>query len=188
MGKYFAVSAVAVCVLVLLAYQNCAKQVSFSYKNKRGVSGSAELLGKGLMVVLNEPPVAEYLTDGQTVRFSGDDRFFTAKTIGEGIEFLYYRSNTDFWTLRFSPPPANVMAAAANFAADSAGGADRGQIVISNQGRTCEAVSGQVKVLEILRDDSGNITSLALEFEHGCLGLGPPLRGSLRFNSSVPVP
>jgi hypothetical protein len=57
-------------------------------------------------------------------------------------------------------------------------------------GNGCNAVVGRFRVHEIFRDGAGNITSLAVDFEHRCdfpTGAKPPLLGTLRYNSTVPI-
>jgi hypothetical protein len=54
-------------------------------------------------------------------------------------------------------------------------------------GGGCNQVGGRFEVFEIAYDPTGAVTSLAVDFEHRCEILGPPLFGSIRFNSTRPL-
>lgn len=54
---------------------------------------------------------------------------------------------------------------------------------------SCKVFSGSFKMLEIEYDGSGPVKKLALDFELSCISsVSPSTRGSVRINSSVPVP
>lgn len=54
-------------------------------------------------------------------------------------------------------------------------------------GRGCSQTAGRFDVLEIQTDFSGTITKLAIDFEQRCASGAPPLLGSYRMNSGVPI-
>jgi hypothetical protein len=61
-------------------------------------------------------------------------------------------------------------------------------IDLSGSGRGCNSIFGRYDVLEINAEPGGNITRLAVDFEQRCdSATAPPLYGSFRFNSSVPL-
>jgi len=48
-------------------------------------------------------------------------------------------------------------------------------------------LTGRFDVLEIVRDASGAVTQLAVNWEQHCNGIVPALLGQIRYNSDVPV-
>ena len=59
---------------------------------------------------------------------------------------------------------------------------------LSGSGRGCNTLSGRFVVLELQTDAQGVLTRLAVDFEQHCEGpQAPPLFGSLRVNSTVPI-
>jgi hypothetical protein len=54
-------------------------------------------------------------------------------------------------------------------------------------GGGCNQVGGRFEVFEIVYDPTGAVTTLAVDFEHRCEIDGPPLFGSIRFNSTRPL-
>ena len=61
-------------------------------------------------------------------------------------------------------------------------------IDFSGSGRGCNATIGRFDVLEIGTDALGALTKLAVDFEQHCeIASAPPLFGSYRFNSSIPL-
>ncbi len=57
---------------------------------------------------------------------------------------------------------------------------------ITGNGRACNTVNGQFEVLEATYNMSGQIESLAVDFQHYCSADPALLTGSIRINSSVP--
>lgn len=56
-------------------------------------------------------------------------------------------------------------------------------------GRGCNKIYGRFDVKEAIYDDIGNVISFAVDFQQHCeQQFNPPLYGSLRYNSDVPLP
>lgn len=60
-------------------------------------------------------------------------------------------------------------------------------ISLFGDGRGCNQLTGRFQVLEIERQTNGNILKFAADFEQRCEITGPPLYGSIRYNSDVPI-
>jgi hypothetical protein len=58
---------------------------------------------------------------------------------------------------------------------------------ISGEGRGCNKSSGEFEILEIKYDDQGKIESFAANFLQQCEGYLPPLSGTVRYNSTIPI-
>ena len=65
--------------------------------------------------------------------------------------------------------------------------ADRPGLSATSDARGCTALGGRFVVLEAGYDRSGQIERFAADFVQRCDAGGPPLVGSVRFNSDVPV-
>ncbi len=100
---------------------------------------------------------------------------------------LYGRS--DWWSITFRSEEGAILtpgvytgAEGAHFAPGNCPGLD-----MSGCGRGCSRLSGEFEVLEILYNEKGKIESFAANFVQRCDSQRPPLFGSIRINSSVPV-
>lgn len=60
-------------------------------------------------------------------------------------------------------------------------------ISLFGDGRGCNELAGRFQVLEIEREANGGILKFAADFEQRCEITGPPLYGSIRYNSDVPI-
>jgi len=58
---------------------------------------------------------------------------------------------------------------------------------VSGDGRGCNTSTGRFDVLELVRDSTGQILQLAINFEQHCEGFVPALFGQFRYNSDVPL-
>jgi hypothetical protein len=57
----------------------------------------------------------------------------------------------------------------------------------SGDGSSCNVDLGRFVVHDVAYDVAGEVTRLALDFDHGCNSLTPTVFGSIRFNSTVPL-
>jgi hypothetical protein len=57
----------------------------------------------------------------------------------------------------------------------------------SGDGRGCNTLTGRFDVLELVRDASGAVIQLAINWEQHCEGMAPALFGQIRVNSDVPI-
>jgi len=61
-------------------------------------------------------------------------------------------------------------------------------VELSGAGRGCNQIVGRFDVLALETDAQGKISTLAVDFEQHCESVqSPPLYGSLRINSSLPL-
>jgi hypothetical protein len=58
---------------------------------------------------------------------------------------------------------------------------------ISGHGRGCNTLIGEFEILEVKRHENGEIESFAANFIQRCEKSMPPLFGSIRYNSTIPV-
>jgi hypothetical protein len=66
--------------------------------------------------------------------------------------------------------------------------ANRPGLVFQYNGHGCNVPSGRFKLLDYVRDSqTGEVSSLAVDFVQHCEGLGPALFGKLRYHSSIPL-
>ncbi|MGF1526113.1 MAG: hypothetical protein ACFCBW_04885 [Candidatus Competibacterales bacterium] len=94
-----------------------------------------------------------------------------------------------WWTLSFAAPgevplEVGVYRDASRFPFQ--GAAEPG-LSVSGSGRGCNALDGSFDVLEVSYGADGGIESFAVDFEQQCDNSVGLLRGSLRFNSQLPV-
>ncbi len=60
-------------------------------------------------------------------------------------------------------------------------------IDVAGHGRGCNTLSGSFEVLEITRDQNGKLATFAADYTQDCENRGVPLRGSIRYKSSIPI-
>jgi hypothetical protein len=58
---------------------------------------------------------------------------------------------------------------------------------ISSDHCGCNELSGQFEILELEYDEAGVVTAFAANFVQRCEKIGPPLFGSIRINSCIPI-
>lgn len=96
------------------------------------------------------------------------------------------------WTVRLCAPSSAGVLTTGNYtdavrcmigtAIDPLPGLD-----FSGEGRGCNGIAGTFDISEIAFAGDGSLLRLAAEFEQRCEGTGPPVRGSVRYHSSVPL-
>src|SRR6267143_224996 len=94
---------------------------------------------------------------------------------------------THWWSLGIGTADYSVLQAGAYESAKRAPSAGHPQLDFYGDGRGCNDVTGRFDVLEIVRDASGAVTQLAVNWEQHCEGGVPALLGQIRYNSTVPV-
>jgi hypothetical protein len=141
--------------------------------------------GPQTFLVLNSQP-GDYIGQGQYQMLTVlDGTFSTDRTFDHGVH-VHFESDT-WWDLYFAAPNGAALAVGAYegatrwpFQSPTAPGLD-----VSGDARGCNTLSGRFVVLEIEYDGSGNVVTLAADFEQHCEGQTPALYGSIRINSTV---
>jgi hypothetical protein len=136
----------------------------------------------------------DYIGEGRSEIYNGPNSVWTATTTGDGNGVQLKIDSIDdagwsYWTLLFTAPSGSALgpgvyrdATRAPFATTTPG------MDVSGNHRGCNQVRGTFVVHELTRDATGRVTSLAVDFEQRCETLlAPPLTGSLRFNSALPL-
>lgn len=134
----------------------------------------------------------DYIGAGQTVTVSDTTGTFGALPANTGGVITFGYSETNFiswWNLSLAG--ANGVPLTVGVYADARraafAGANNG-LDFYGSGRGCNQVFGRFKVLELQTDPGGAINKIAVDFEQHCESAdAPPLFGSLRINSLLPI-
>jgi hypothetical protein len=92
------------------------------------------------------------------------------------------------WTFRFRAPGGAVLAPGAYEGATRFGSATAPTLEVSGASNGCNAIAGRFDVLEVAYAADGRVERLAVDFAQHCDGSAYPLRGRLRFRSTLPEP
>ena len=90
-------------------------------------------------------------------------------------------------TIRFAAPYGEALAIGAYPNATRFREGDTPQLDVDANGSGCNASTGQFEIFELERDVDGQITRLAMDFEHVCEVTPARLFGSIRLNATTPV-
>ena len=96
--------------------------------------------------------------------------------------------DTDHWSIDFAPPDGKPLYPGRylNLARYPFHNPVFGGFSASGGGRGCNRLSAKFEILEIVRDPAtGVVQKFAANFEQNCEVVNPPLRGVVRFQSSV---
>jgi hypothetical protein len=107
---------------------------------------------------------------------------------GGGIIHVGASKATESWSMSFAAPRGATIAANAAYeeATRYPFGDAAPSLSMTGNSRGCNQVFGRFAVIELVRDASGAIFRLAIDFEQRCERVGPPLYGEVRINSTVP--
>ena len=138
-------------------------------------------------------PPGEYVGGGVTEYLGEQLGSFTFQPFHAGaIQILYWPHSfpnppSAVWSLGFSNGSQTTLLTVGRYV--MVPGAQGPQIGLSGNGRACGVGngSGEFEVVELERDASDTPTRLAVDFTQSCGG-GLALRGSIRFNSTRPLP
>lgn len=127
----------------------------------------------------------------------GDDQnpqisTFAARNPGDNeLDFTVTASTTHGWNMTFAAAmqvPLQVGSYDQVRRASAQAPVQSGMLVQSiSRLNACSTVAGHFDILDIQRDDGGNVISLAVDFDEFCDGSTAGLHGKLRYNSSVPM-
>ncbi len=133
----------------------------------------------------------DYIGGGQTFIGASSTGSFSTMPANSGYVSLSYTGSgyLEWWYLTMATAdglPLRVGAYDNAVRAPFHGNANG--IELAGSGRGCNTIVGRYDVLEIATDTAGTITRLAVDFEQRCeSATAPPLYGSFRFNSSIPL-
>ena len=149
--------------------------------------GSASTFA-GQNILYYSSQAGDWVGQGQEVTFTGADGSFSASygTIALRAGFVT-PGWTHWWFLNVGAVDGAALQAGAYEGAQRFPPAGRPLLDFSGDGRGCNTTTGRFDVLEIVRDASGAVTQLAVNWELHCEGGVPALFGQYRYNSDVPV-
>jgi hypothetical protein len=90
-------------------------------------------------------------------------------------------------SIRFAAPYGQALAVGEYPSATRLREADAPQLDVDANGSGCNASTGRFEIFELERDVEGQITRLALDFEHVCEVTPARMFGSIRLNATTPV-
>lgn len=106
---------------------------------------------------------------------------------GSGLSIGSPNSANPFWSITLQPPAGLPLVAGCYERAKRSSTQGRPAFAFGFGGSGCNASYSRFKVLDIQRNGSNNVTSLALDFSQQCESYGGAVRGQLRFNSAIPI-
>jgi Calx-beta domain len=137
------------------------------------------------LLYFNSQP-GDFVGGGQQFTLTPVDGNITAGPLDEGVQ-VYFQGAT-WWDLRFRAPYGGALIPGVYPGARHEifpSPADPRLSVFTSRG--CSLVTGRFSVLEAEYGPSGEVIRFAADYEQSCEGFNPPLFGSVRFNSSVPL-
>lgn len=147
-----------------------------------GLAGPAR--GQATFVVLDSEP-GDYIGQGvRSVFHEGNAILAPELNFDAGVTLNV--DGADFWTLDFTAagggaPVPGVYEGATRWPFN--GGLEPG-LSVSGAGRGCNELSGRFEVFELEVDPVDAVLRFSADFEQHCEGLGPALRGSVRWNAA----
>jgi hypothetical protein len=133
----------------------------------------------------------DFVGQGREKAYYPEDGTFTISQIwydgAIGINF-HSTKKGEWWSLRFGganeeEPRIGLFTNAKRHPfSDASPGFD-----VDSDHRGCNRLSGQFEILELEYNDAGVVTAFAANFVQKCEETGPPLFGSIRINSCIPI-
>lgn len=128
----------------------------------------------------------DYIGQGQIYNFAPVDGSFTAQVNFQGGVSIYFatHNSTRWWNLDFAAPNSAPLAKgsylmATRFPFNSGAG-----LSVTGEGRGCNTLTGSFNVRQI-EYVNNTVASFEASFEQHCEGLGPALRGEIKYNASA---
>lgn len=163
----------------ILAFSLCFISINAEENNKK--TSALYLIGSD----------GSYVASGRSLVFREDDGC-TVSTYSysniDGISLNFCKGTSTYYHITFYPPPGmkftpGIYRKAQRFPFnDKIPGLD-----IGGDGCGCNRVAGEFEVLEVVYDSNGKITSFAANFTERCEEIKPPIYGSVRYNSNIPL-
>ena len=153
------------------------------------VGSASASAGQNILYYLSQ--AGDYIGLGEEDTYTSADGTFTAYSTVPNVARVRFATPTfsHWWDLTVSAPDNAPLLPGAYEGAQRAPFKTAGHpgLDFSGDGRGCNTLTGRFDVLEIVRDATGAITQLAVNWEQHCEGAAPALLGQLRYNSDVPV-
>ena len=129
----------------------------------------------------------DYIGQGQSYNVNANNGVIALSSSDFDKASLTYQG-TENWYFHFSAPQGTGLSLGTYHNATRLLGVATSNpgMDVFGAGRGCNTLTGEFDVLEVLWDTTGTIESLAIDFVQHCEGLMPPLKGSVRYNSTVP--
>src|SRR5882672_10865385 len=143
--------------------------------------GSASTFA-GQNILYYSSQAGDYIGLGREVRFNGADGTFTVNASSSTLRASFFTpSYSHWWYLNIGTANGAVLQSGAYEAAERSPSAGHPQLDFYGDGRGCNTLTGRFDVLEIVRDASGAVTQLAVNWEQHCDGIVPALLGQIRY-------
>jgi Bacterial pre-peptidase C-terminal domain len=130
----------------------------------------------------------DYIGQGQTYNYTPADGTFTAQGNGQGGVSIVFNAadGSHWWYLDFASATRGQLTTGSYLGAvrfpfnDGANG-----LSVSGDGRGCNTLTGSFDVRQITYGTDNSIAAFEASFEQHCEGMGPALRGVIRYNASA---
>jgi len=150
------------------------------------VGSASATTGQNILYYFSE--AGDYIGLGQEVTFTGANGTFSVYSISNIVRPTFITPGySHWWYLNLAAADGAALQAGAYEGAQRSQSPGRPQLDFFGDGRGCNTITGRFDVLEIVRDASGTVTQLAVNWEQHCEGKQPALFGQIRYNSNVPV-
>lgn len=148
----------------------------------RVVEAGAE--ARTLLTFASDP--GDYVGGGRSWTFTPADGTITASASPGAVTVMF--NGAMFWDLRFAAPTGEAFAAGVyEGPTRQASPSTKPGMDVTGGSNGCSAVTGRFIVLEAAYAPTGDVRSLAIDFEQHCEGHAPALFGSVRINSAVSI-
>jgi hypothetical protein len=137
-----------------------------------------------------DSPQGDFIGGGQSRFFTDADGVFNVNSYEESANYLDVSFNgNDWWNLDLAAPTDEIIGVGVYegarrypFQSPTLPG-----LSFTGSGRGCNQSSGRFEIFELSYNDSGEVESLAVDFEQSCELTNPTLKGQFRYNSSTPL-
>lgn len=153
---------------------------------------STAFSGQTVLHMQSEP--GDYIGMGQGWFYDAQDVSFNAMiNYSNGVSISLFKHEYPrfiSWDLQFSEASEQLLSPglyvnAMRFPFNSGQGLHG--LSVSGMGRACDTLAGEFNVLEIVYGENGTILKFAADFTQKCELYMPPLYGSVRINSDIPI-
>ncbi len=154
-----------------------------------GLAASGTVARAATIVVLDSQP-GDWIGAGSHWTFTEADGNFRAIRDRERVRVLFDSPTFRQWDFGFLPPVGLPLAPGVyqRTAAFPLNDPAQPDLRISGANRGCNSATGVFTVLELALTPRGEVARLAVDFEQHCDDAVPALFGSLRFDSTLPIP
>ncbi|HET7766463.1 MAG TPA: hypothetical protein VFK92_15370 [Burkholderiales bacterium] len=153
------------------------------------VGPASAFAGQNILYYLSQ--AGDYIGQGEEDTYTSADGTFGAFSTVPNVAMVRFATPTfsHWWNLTIDAPDTAPLVVGAYEGAQRAAFRTAGHpgLEFTGDGRGCDTLTGRFDVLEIVRDATGAITQLAVNWEQHCEGGAPALYGQIRYNSDVPV-